>query len=211
MSKKTIIFDFDGTIANTLDAVVNIYNRIAPRFHCRIVQQEDRIKLQSQKPQAFLKSYGVSNFKLPFLLLRVRKELRSEIADIKLIKDIFKPLQDIKNAGFNLGIMTSNSKENVNIFLEINGLIGVFDFIYSGNNIFGKDKKIKRLLQEQKIQKDSAVYVGDETRDIEAAKKVGIPIVAVSWGFNTKEILAALRPNAIVDDPNQLLEYLRKF
>lgn len=210
MSKKTIIFDFDGTIANTLDAVVNIYNRVAHKFRCKTVKQEDLAKLQSKKPQEFLKDYGVTNFKLPFLLLRIRKELRSEIANIEPIEGMVKALKEIKSAGFNLGIMTSNSKENVNVFLKTNDLIGVFDFIYSGKNIFGKDKVIKRLLQKQKVTKDSAVYVGDETRDIEAAKKVKIPVVAVSWGFNTRKILVALEPNATVDDPNKLLECLRK-
>lgn len=210
MSKKTIIFDFDGTIANTLDAVVDIYNRIAPKYRCKIVQHEDRKKLQAQRPQEFLKNYGVTNFKLPFLLLLVRKELRGEINNIEPIKDIIQALCDIKAAGFSLGIMTSNSKENVAVFLAANGLKGVFDFVYSGKNIFGKDKVIGQLLKNHQIKKDLAIYVGDETRDIEAAKKVGIPVVAVSWGFNTKEILAAQEPYEVIDNPKSLLECLRK-
>lgn len=95
------------------------------------------------------------------------------------------------------------------VFSEANGLNGIFDFVYSGRNIFGKDIVIGRLLENHKIEKTSAIYVGDETRDIEAAKKLGIPIVAVSWGFNARKILAAKKPNGIVDDPNNLLECLR--
>jgi len=210
MSKKIIIFDFDGTIANTLDAVVDIYNRIAPDFRCKIVKQEDRKKLQAKRPQEFLKDYGVTNFKLPFLLLRVRKELHGEIKNINPIEGMVQALKDIKDAEFNLGIMTSNSKENIATFLELHGLNSVFDFIYSGRNIFGKEKVINKLLKNRKIIKENAVYVGDETRDIEASKKAGIPVVAVSWGFNTSEILAASHPNAVVDSPKQLLECLRK-
>lgn len=111
MSKKTIIFDFDGTIANTLDAIVDIYNRIASKYRCKIVQPEDRKKLQAQRLQEFLKNYGVTNFKLPFLLLRVRKELRSEIENIRPIAGMVQALKNIKTAGFCLGIMTSNSKK----------------------------------------------------------------------------------------------------
>lgn len=209
MGKKTIIFDFDGTIANTLDAIVNIYNRIAPNFRCRTVQQEDRNQLRTKRPQEFLKDYGVTKFKLPFLLLRVRKELRGEINNIKPIHGIIHALKEIKTDGFILGIMTSNSKENVKIFLQANELNGVFDFIYSGRNIFGKDRVIGRLLRDHKIKKQAAIYVGDETRDIEAAKKVNISVVAVSWGFNTPEILAASQPNNVIDHPKQLLECLR--
>ena len=89
-------------------------------------------------------------------------------------------LKEIKAADFKLGIMTSNSKENVTTFLELHGLKGIFDFVYSGRNIFGRHKIINRLLKNHKISKKNAVYIGDETRDIEAAKRVGIPVVAVS-------------------------------
>ncbi len=210
MRKKTVIFDFDGTILNTLDAVVDIYNKIAPEFRCKIVKEEDRKKLRAKRPQEFLKDYGVTNFKIPFLLIRVRKELRGEIENIEPITGIIQALKEIKAAGFRLGIMTSNSKDNVKIFSQMHGINDVFDFIHSGRNIFGKDKVISQLLRDQNIEKDYAIYVGDETRDIEAAKKVGIPVVAVSWGFNTREILAAQHPNEVIDDPKSLLECLQK-
>ena len=208
---KTIIFDFDGTIANSLGKIVEIYNSVAPSFHCKSIKQDDIKNLRGKRVREFLKDYGITNLKLPFLLLRVRKELRSKIADIEPITGIVKELQKIKNAGFYLGIMTSNSKENVRIFLDKNGINDDFDFVYSGKNLFGKDKVINRLLKDQGITKDVVIYVGDETRDIEAAKKVGISSLAVTWGFNTKEILAGSAPNQIVDDPEKLLEFLLKF
>jgi len=136
--------------------------------------------------------------------------LRGEIKNIKPIAGMIQALRNIKNAGLSLGIMTSNSKKNVKIFSEMNGLDGIFDFVYSGRNIFGKDKVIRRLLKDQQIARDNVVYVGDETRDIEAAKKAGIPVVAVSWGFNIREILVVQHPNEIVDEPKNLLECLRK-
>ncbi len=207
---KTIIFDFDGTIANTLDAVVNIYNDIAPKYNCKPVKHKDRKKLQAKRPQEFLKNYGVNHLKLFFLVIHTRRKLRNEIGNIKPIIGITQALKELKIAGFNLGIMTSNSKINVNIFLEMNGIKNIFDFIYTSKNIFGKDKTINQLLKNHKIRKDSVVYVGDETRDIEAARKVGIPIVAVSWGFNAREILALSEPDKIIDNPKKMLECLQK-
>lgn len=207
---KTIIFDFDGTIANTLELAVKIYNNIAPEYNCKLVKQEDKEMLRAKKPQEFIKTYGAATFKLPFVLLRMRKELSKHISEIEPVKNIGAALYEIKNAGFKLGILTSNSKDNVSKFLENNSLLGIFDFIYSGKNVFGKDRIISRLLNHENISIESAIYVGDETRDVEAAKKAGIPVIAVSWGFNSKEILAALRPNQIVDDPKELLGRLQQ-
>lgn len=207
---KNIIFDFDGTIANAFDLAVKIYNDIAPEYNCIPVKKEDVEMLHTKKPQEFLKKYGISTFKLPFLLLRGRKELSKHISEIEPVKNIESPLHEIKNAGYRLGILTSNSKDNVSKFLENNNLLGIFDFIYSGKNIFGKDKIIQRLLSDKNIPKESVIYVGDETRDIEAAKKAKIPVVAVSWGFNSREILAALQPNQIADNPDELLSCLQR-
>jgi phosphoglycolate phosphatase-like HAD superfamily hydrolase len=119
-------------------------------------------------------------------------------------------LKELKKAGFSLGIITSNSEKNVKNFLEINEIFDIFDFIHSGRNLFGKDKVIKQLFKKKKIAKNSIIYVGDETRDIEMAKKIGIPIIAVSWGFNAKEILGALGPNKMIDNPKDLLECVKK-
>jgi len=207
---RTIIFDFDGTIANTLDAVVNIYNEIAPKYRCKLVKYEDRKKLQAKRPQEFLKNYGVTNFKLFFLLIHSRRKLRNEIENIKPISGIIETLKELKTAGFKLGIMTSNSKKNVNIFLEMNDIKSIFDFIYTSKNIFGKDKTINKLLQSHKIEKKSVIYIGDETRDVEAAKRLGIPMIAVSWGFNARETLTASKPNKVIDHPKDLLECLQK-
>lgn len=211
MYKKNVIFDFDGTIADTLDAAVNIYNAIAPKYHCKPVKMEDKDILRGKRPQDFFKDYGVTSFKLPFLLIHIRGELKKHIINTPLVKDISSALKDLKDAGYNLGILTSNSKENVDMFLFANKLTEIFDFIYSSKNIFGKDKDILHLLKNRNIKKDNVVYVGDETRDIEAAKRVGIPIIAVSWGFNTREILVAQGPSYIIDEPGELLNCLSRF
>jgi phosphoglycolate phosphatase-like HAD superfamily hydrolase len=208
-NKKIIIFDFDGTIADTLDMGVEIYNSITDKYNCKPVRQEDIKKLQSKKLRELMKDFGVTNLKLPFLLLHIRKELSRRIDDINPIKNIQEALTKIKAAGFNLGILSSNSKENVSAFLKKNNLSDLFDFIFTGRNIFGKNKVMQRLLKNKNISRGDTIYIGDEVRDIEAAKKVGIPIVSVSWGFNSKNILAASHPDRIVDNPEQLLDNIR--
>lgn len=66
MNQKVIIFDFDGTIADTIDAIIDIYNRIAPKYRCKTIKKEDRKKFQEKKPQELLKECGVTKLKLPF-------------------------------------------------------------------------------------------------------------------------------------------------
>jgi phosphoglycolate phosphatase len=208
--QKYVIFDFDGTIVNTLELAVKIYNNIAPRYGCKLVEKEDRDLLRAKRPQEFLKKYGISSVKLPFLLLKMRNEISKHVSDIELVKGMKPVLYEIKNAGFHLGILTSNSKSNVGKFLENNNIGNVFNFTSSSRHIFGKDKSLLRLLETNNIHRETAVYIGDETRDIEAAKKAGISIVSVSWGFNSREILSVLQPDQIADSPDELQACLQR-
>ncbi|HVO28814.1 MAG TPA: HAD hydrolase-like protein, partial [Candidatus Paceibacterota bacterium] len=55
---------------------------------------------------------------------------------------------------------------------------------------------------------NETAFVGDEIRDVEAAKKNKLAAVGVTWGVNSREGLAGARPDAIVDTAGELLEYL---
>lgn len=134
----TLIFDFDGTLADTFEISINIFNQIASEFGLQQIQEKDIKKFRSDKPQKLLKEYGISNLKLLKLLLRVRQELKNRINQIQPIQGMPQVLQNLKQAGFNLGIMTSNSEENVELFLQNNHLNHLFDFCVFRSKYFWK-------------------------------------------------------------------------
>lgn len=209
-AKKVIIFDFDGTIADTLETIATLYNNIAADFHCNPISFEDKERFRGMKSQEFLAECGVSLIKLPVIALRIKHELRKEIKNIEAFEGIITALQDIKFAGYRVGVMSSNSVKNINAFLKENNITNIFDFIHSGKNIFGKDKVILHLLRRHKIKRNTVIYVGDETRDIDALKRINIPIVAVSWGFNSRKILEQQNPTALIDHPRELLKSIQE-
>lgn len=64
------------------------------------------------------------------------------------------------------------------------------------------------LLRKYGIRPEETIYVGDETRDIEAARKTNIEIIAVSWGYNSKQLLEKQKPDFLIDKPRQLVDIL---
>ena len=202
---KFVVFDFDGTIADTLGLSLRIYNEIAPEFNLVAISDDIREIIRAKRPQEIFKAYGINNRKLLLLTLRIRKELTKHIHETEPVTEMEAALNEIKNAGYKLGILTSNSTNNVSRFLDVNSLSGMIDFIYSGKSLFGKDKVIRHMLTYENISEKDIIYVGDETRDIEASKKAGIPVIAVSWGLNRRDVLASLHPDQIADAPKELL------
>ena len=130
---------------------------------------------------------GILIIKLPFWIKKIHSEMNKEISNISPTVEILPILLKLKKK-YQLGILTSNTQENVKLFLEKNNM-DFFDFIYTGKSVFGKKNIIKKVMKQQKINKNKIIYVCDEIRDIKAAKKLEIKIIAVTLGYNNKNAL----------------------
>ncbi len=207
---KVIIFDFDGTLADTIDILLSITNRLSAEFGFKSATKEELAQLSNLNSWQILQYSGISIFKFPLLIRRLKAELHSQVPHIQLFPGIKEVLLELKKRGFQLGIITSNSRENVLGALEKNGLQDTFTFIYSGST-FGKHKVINKWLKIENIHTEKVVYVGDEIRDIDAAKKTGIKVIAVGWGFNSPQALAAQNPNFLIERPQELINIMNSW
>ena len=209
MSIKVIIFDFDGTVADTFDALVTISNNLAPEFGYLPATPEEIAKIKDLTTREIIQRSGVAIYKIPFLLRKVISQLNSKIHALSPVEGMRAALFELKKQGNKLGIITSNDRDNVQVFLQNNGLLDLFDFIYGGTRIFGKSRVINNFLHQANLRPDEIIYVGDETRDIEAAKKSKIKIIAVSWGFNSSQILKQQKPDFLIEHPQQLMQVIK--
>jgi phosphoglycolate phosphatase-like HAD superfamily hydrolase len=205
---KFLIFDFDGTIADSFDAVLAISNRLADEFGYPKTSLEEAQQLKNMDSREILRLSGVSFFQVPFLLRRLRGEMNGEICNLQPIPGIPEALVQLKQEGHQLGIVTSNSRENVLAFLKAQNIEGLFSFVSSGLTIFGKGRLIRRVIRQYHIDPAIVFYVGDETRDIEAARKIRVRAIAVSWGFNSRPLLESKHPDFLVNQPSELVQIL---
>lgn len=208
MNRKVIIFDFDGTIADILPIIYKYGPDFSEEFSNKKLTLKEIDDLRGNTIKEIIKKLKVPFIKLPIMLIKAKGIFTKEMNHIQLVDGIKKVLQELKKRGYSLGILSSNSMENLNEFLEKNRLL-LFDFIHSEFNIFGKDKALKNLLKKYDIKLKNVIYIGDEVRDIEACKKDNIQVIAVTWGLNTKEILKKYHPTHLVDKPSEILEILK--
>ena len=114
-------------------------------------------------------------------------------------------VEELSRLGFNLGILTTNSAETVNVFLQKYGLEKYFSFIKTDVPLFGKKRALRRA---KRALKSDFVYVGDEYRDIEAAKAAEVKIISVTWGFNSRKVLESANPGNIAEETAEILKLL---
>ncbi|CAN5220576.1 HAD family hydrolase [soil metagenome] len=203
MKKRTIIFDFDGTIANSFSAFISVYNEIGKEYNLTQITAKEARELRNMTPRQVIRALKISLFTLPFYLLKGRALFKKRIDRVKPIEGIIPVLKKLSKT-HHLGILTSNDQQSVEHFLQKYEL-DMFDFVHSEKNLFGKHKALLALMTAHNITQKEIIYVGDEVRDIESCKKAGVPIASVSWGLNSHELLASYKPEYLFDNPEQLL------
>lgn len=208
MALKVLIFDFDGMIADSRITLVKIANELADEFGYDPVTESDIVRLSNLSSKDVIIQSPIPAYKIPFLLRRVKRQLNEHIAYLQPFEGMEEALSNLKKKGCYLGIITSNLGANVSLFLRKNSLDNYFDFVYSANTLFGKNKVINKAIDKHHLLKDEVIYIGDETRDIEAAKKSNIKVAAVTWGFNSASVLKKYNPDFILNKPQELLDII---
>ncbi len=210
-SKPLLIFDFDGTLAQTLETGIGIFNEIAPEWGLKPVTMEEAQELRKLHTRALLDRLGVSRLMAVKLAAHIRRLLHERMDQVKLIPNVADAIHELKHEGFRMGILSSNSAENVRMFLQRYHLDECFSFIEAGVSLFGKPRRIRNVLKVVKVPASEAIYVGDETRDMEASRKAGVCGLAVCWGANGREAMMTEGPEFCVDTPSEMVAAARHF
>ena len=204
---KLLIFDFDGTIADTFEAGVEIFNEIAGELGCRQVSRAEIPQLRDMHTLQLMQFMKIPLTRLGFIARRGCEELRARIDQIRPFPGVSEVLYELRVRGFRLGILTSNTSSNVDRFLQ-NHELEIFEFVRISSKIMGKARVIRTALKDLELKRSEVLLIGDETRDIEAAKRVGVPIASVSWGYSSRNALKAMNPDFLLDDFEGLLHLL---
>lgn len=205
MKNPILIFDFDGTIADTHHMLCQISNRLSKQYDYNKIDFNELSMLKDLSAREIIKHLEVPILKIPSIISHAKREFQKDLEKLNPIKDIKEILFQLKEKVENIGILSSNSQENVDGFLS-NHNMNIFDFIHTTSKVWSKNISLKKLIKKYGFDKKDIIYIGDEIRDIAAARKLGIKVASVCWGYNSKKALARLKPDYILNTPKDLLQ-----
>jgi phosphoglycolate phosphatase len=208
MIYRTLVFDFDGTIADTLGESRRIFNQIAPDYGIRQIEENELNHLRHLSLKQLLDHLDIPKRRVPAIISRGTGLMRGNITRLQMIAGMSEVIVELRKHVHSFGILTSNATANVDLFLRTHGLREQFDFISSTSKLTGKAKHLKAIRKTFSLRPEELLYIGDEIRDIKASQKAGIPIAAVTWGFNSRESLAAEKPEHLFEHPTDFLRLL---
>lgn len=207
LKHELALFDFDGTLANSLGWIRRATQRLADEFGFKRMTDEEMDRFRDSSPATILSGFGIPLWKMPRIATAMRRLMAEECDQIRLYEGIERFLQTAGERGLRLGMVSSNSEENIRVILGVANA-GKFDVFECGASLLGKASKLKRAAKKAGVPVAQSIYIGDEIRDLEAAAKVGMPFGAVAWGFCRMTAFAQHRPAARFGNVVEMERYL---
>jgi len=203
------IFDFDGTLADSGDWFLSIIDDLARRFRFRATPADEVEMLRGLTSREVIRHLGIPRWKLPAIARHVHGLLAEQIDQIVPFDGIDALFEALQAAGVRIAIVTSNSEANVRTVLAPETIARV-ELFECRASLFGKARLFKRVLSRTGLAADQVIAIGDETRDITAARKAGIAAGAVLWGYANRDALTRLEPDMLFETPADVLGALLK-
>jgi phosphoglycolate phosphatase len=186
-----VIFDFDGTLADSFAMFLEAAQVAAERFKFKPIVEADLERLRSCSAREIIAEVGLPWWKLPAVVRHTREFMRERIERVQLFDGVDAMLRQLKAEGVQVAIVTSNAQENVERVLGADNL-SLIDHFGCGVSIFGKRPKTRSVLKASGVPAEAVLCVGDEMRDAEVAQALRLDFAAVSWGYTNPTQLARL-------------------
>ncbi len=204
---RLVIFDFDGTLADSGDWFLSIADELADRFDFKRVEPAEVEGLRGRTTREVIRYLGIPRWKLPKIGKYVHALLATQTDRISLFEGVVPMIHALSAAGIRIALVTSNAQENACAILG-HDLASKIEWFECGASLFGKARRYRKVLKRSKFSAEEAISIGDETRDITAARKVGIATGAVMWGYANREALSKLAPDALFQSPAEVQQLL---
>src|SRR5579863_6478290 len=192
MPYSLVIFDLDGTLVDSFPWFLRNINDTADKFGFRRVPQDEIASLRRAGLREIFERLDVPPRKLPAIVRHMRRLKAEQAESIALFPGAAPMLHTLADAGLRLAVVSSDREANARRQLgaDIAALFSSFD---CGASLFGKATKLRRAVRRAGVQAKDVVAIGDEIRDIEAARAAGIACAAVTWGYSAPDALLAHR------------------
>ena len=197
------IFDFDGTLADSFPWFVSVLDQTSDKFGLNQVKPEEIGALRDLPSREVLEYLKVPSWKLPSIAIYMRGLFTEGSAAIPLFAGAADMLATLRGAGVKLALVSSNSEANVRQVLG--GAAADIDHYACGSTLFGKAQKFKTVLKALGQRAEGTIGIGDEVRDIEAARQSRLAAGSITFGYNSQQALAAAKPDFLFDSYDELV------
>ncbi len=208
-----IIFDWDGTLVDSIDWIVHCMKMAARETGC-VVPEDSEVKniigLSIQKALETIFPDKDENIKEQMIACYSQEFFSKQITENDLFLGVKDMLLEFKRSGYQLAVATGKSQASLNKAIQGTGLNGFFHTTRCADQTTSKPspQMIEEIIQEMGVAKERVLMVGDSVHDMQMAKNAEVLVVAVSCGANSQTELNKHNPLLSLQQTIELLEVL---
>lgn len=211
--KKLCIFDFDGTLFNSLDDVADCFNATLQKLGFLDSITDDYINAVGGNIYEIIRiilgnnatEENIQKVKETYEVL-YNNDPKANTKPYDGMKELLTALNE-KN--IILAINSNRNPDSINYFL--NRYLGDIDFLDIQGHVPTNPSKpdpygVNTIIEKAEVGLDDAIYIGDSITDIKTAENANIDCVLVDWGYGLEEVYDNSYPLKIVSSPDEIMD-----
>ncbi|QQS19317.1 HAD hydrolase-like protein [Candidatus Saccharibacteria bacterium] len=201
-----VIFDFDGTIVDSLAGVIKVYEGVRGGS---LLTAEQRRVLQNKSLLQIAREMNIPKWKILWLAVWGRRMFQHHMRSVQVHPGMTEIIQKLHGQKVPLYVLSANRTANVRKYLSWHKLDTYFTGIYGGASFLSKARAMDKLVRREGLNAADVWCVGDERVDVRSAHTAGLKVIAVTWGYASAQGLAAVNPDYLVHDSTELQKVLQ--
>ncbi|MFA5323683.1 MAG: HAD family hydrolase [Smithella sp.] len=201
---KLFLFDFDGVLADSLEVYEKTVTDCLKDINQPLIRdREEFLEFFEDNFYESLKNKGIDLDKF----MKAAEDILAQvkIKDMKPFPDVAPVIEELHKKHC-LVVVSSNDYASIKEALDYFNYDDYFRDILGSDFMFSKKEKIIYAAKKYNIALQDIYYIGDTTGDIKEGKQAGVKTVGVTWGWHSKEKMAAAQPDYLYDNPRELLQ-----
>jgi len=201
---ELIIFDFDGTLADSYQWFLSVFDEVVERYSLPRLDQSELRQLRKVDIRQISRQFNIPLWKIVQIGSHLQKKMASQIDKVLLVDGMQAVLDGLAAAGVRMAVVTSNAEENVKQVLGPHN-VNRFEAFEAGVTLYGKKAKFDKVLKKTGVDPLKVLSIGDELRDLKSSRQAGIVFGAVGWGATELETFRAHNPDVLFTQPDDIL------
>jgi len=202
---ETVIFDFDGTLADSYQWFLSVFDEVAQRFSLPRLDQSELLQLRKVDIRQISRQFNIPLWKIVQIGSHVQKKMASQIDKVLLVNGMQAVLDQLAAAGVRMAVVTSNAEENVKQVLGPHN-VARFEAFEAGVTLYGKKAKFEKVLKKMEADPRRVLSIGDELRDMKSSHQARIAFGAVGWGATELETFRTHTPDELFTQPEEIID-----
>jgi phosphoglycolate phosphatase len=201
---KLLLFDFDGVLVDSLDVYEKTVTDCLKAIDRPLTRgREEFLELFEGNFYESLVQKGIPLEK--FVTASVDILSKINYAEMKPF-DAIRPVLRELSKHHPMIVISSNDTPTISEALRLYDFDGIFQDVLGSDFMLSKTEKILHVIKKYSATLQDIYYIGDTTGDIKEGKQAGVKTVGITWGWHSKNLMAAANPDYLFDKPEDLLQ-----